>query len=94
MLHKALLTSFKESPDSNNLYNILVKQDSGTLFSIMHDGIQKFGMELNGVIIRTLSIDMSVVNVPWMLKDIYRGSMNADKLVFHLISVIGSVRHL
>ena len=60
----------------------------------MHDGIQKFDMELNGVMIRTLPSNMKVTVVPWMLKEIPSGSLNAEKLVTHLIDVIKSVKPL
>ena len=59
----------------------------------MHDGI-KLGMELNSVMIRTLSSDMKVSVVPWMLKEIPGGSLNVEKLVTHLIDVIKSVKPL
>ena len=86
---KALLTSFQLSTAEKNPYNILKSND---LYSFMHDGIQKFGRELNGVFTRTLSLDMEVLNVPWSLSEIEGGSLNSEKLVTHVFEVIKSVK--
>ena len=51
----------------------------------MHDGTQKFGKELNGVILTEMS---NIVNVPWELKEGWGGSLNAEKLVDHIITTI------
>ena len=91
---RAILESFKEGPDILNPYNILFKQPSGKIFSLMHDGIQKFSRELNGVMVRTLSEEMDVITVPWKLTEIEGGSLNSDKLVDHLIRMIGSIHPL
>ena len=40
------------------------------LYAIMHDGTQKFGKELNGVILTEMS---NIVNVPWELKEGWGG---------------------
>ena len=50
----------------------------GKLYSIIHDWIQKFTRELNGVIARTTSHGMDPVTVPWSLTEIQGGSLNAD----------------
>ncbi len=87
---KSILTAIQESLEKNNPYNIFTHQSD--YYSIMHDGIQKFRMELNGVILRTIDTDLEVLNIPWMLKEIPGGSLNADKLVIHVMNVIGSIR--
>ena len=85
----ALLNTFrKDTQNKGNPPNILHDQHCGKLYSIMHDGIQKFRKELNGVFIRTLSKTLSIVNVPWVLKEIEGGSLNAKKLVDHIIATI------
>ena len=88
---RALLASFKQSTDVGNPYCTL-RSKSGDWYSIMHDGIQKFRKELNGVHIRTLSADIEVVNVPWMLTEIPGGSLNNEKLIHQLFNVMKSVR--
>ena len=60
----------------------------------MHDRIQKFGKELNGAFIRTLSETSNIVNVSWALKEIEGGSLNAKKLVDHVIATIISIHPL
>ena len=54
----------------------------------MHGGIQKFGKELNGVFVRTLTEDVKIVNVLWVIKEIKGGSRNAEKLIDHVIETI------
>ena len=60
----------------------------------MHDGIQKFAKELNGAYLRTLSSSTTstISLVPWSLTEILRGSLNAKKLVSHLIHLISTIR--
>ena len=59
----ALLITFrKDTQNKGNPYNILHNQHCGKLYSIMHGEIQKFGKELNGVFIRTLSETSDIVN--------------------------------
>ena len=91
LVHEALLRSFKKSTDPENPYHVLLREDRGEFYSLMHDGIQKFGMELNGVIVRTINNDIDVVNVPWSLKMIEDGSM---KLVVHMLKTIASLENL
>ena len=59
----------------------------------MHDGIQKFAKELNGAYVRTLSSSTTstISLVPWSLTEIPRGSVNAKKLVSHLIHLISTI---
>lgn len=90
-VHQALVTSFRESEDADNPYHRFANMEND-FYSIMHDGIQKFKMELNGVIIRYATSDLDVVNIPWKLKEIPGGSMNADKLVTHLFNIIHSIQ--
>lgn len=63
------------------------------MYSIMHDETQKFQLKLDGVLIRTLSTNL-VANVPWMLKKIPGGFLNAENLTNHLLDVIKSVKPL
>ena len=60
----------------------------------MHDRIQKFVKELNGVFIRTLTETSNIVNVPWAMKEIEGGSLNAEKLADHIIAAIISIHPL
>ena len=78
----------------DNPYNILKNQHSGKNYSIMHDGIQKFSKELNGVFVRTLSEHIEIVNVPWALKEIKGGPLNVEKLVDHVNETIISIHPL
>ena len=59
----------------------------------MHDGIQKFAKELNGVYVRTLSSSTTstISLVPGSLTDIPRGSLNAKKFVSHLTHLISTI---
>ena len=50
-------------------------------------------MEINGVMVRSLSENFSVTNIPWALTKIPGGSMNASKLFNHTMSFISSVQH-
>ena len=61
-------------------------------YSLFNDGIQKFNMELNGVMIRTLDHNFDIVNVPWGLTKIPGGSMDHQKLVSQIISMVNSVQ--
>ena len=64
----------------------------------MHDRIMKFTRELNGLFIRLLQSQaekgLSVVNLPWCLTEISGVSLNSDKLVEHIISIISPVNPL
>ena len=59
----------------------------------MHDGIQKFAKELNGVYVRTLSSSTTstISLVPGSLTDIPRGSLNPKKFVSHLTHLISTI---
>ena len=93
----ALLETYQNGTETGNPY-AAVKGYNGKYFSLMHDGIQKFGMELNGVFVRVASYSsdvnesVEVLNVPWGLKKIEGGSLNAEKLVFHLINIMNIIR--
>ena len=69
---KALLTSYRESPDPQNPYFIIKNGSHAKYYTLTHDGIQKFSHELNGSYIRTVNIedDIEVKNVPWALTEI------------------------
>ena len=60
-------------------------------YSIFNDGMQKFTMELNGVMVRTLRENFKVTNTPWALTKIPGGSMNASKLYNQIMLIISSV---
>ena len=83
-----------EGEEETNPYNMFIHQESGNFYSIMHDGIQKFGMELNGVILRFATPELDVVNIPWKLTEIPGGSLNANKLINHLFNIIFSVQQV
>ena len=51
----------------------------------MHDGISKFGSELNGTFIRCLNKDNHPVPVPYSLKKV-KGGLNAFELSNKLIN--------
>ena len=81
------------SPTKLNQAPYTALRDSlGKFYSIMHDGIQKFLKEFNGVFIRTLDSEFDIVNLPWALTNIPGGSMDHSKLVHQLISVITSIK--
>ena len=58
----------------------------------MHDGIQKFCKELNGVFVRSLSSSSLPVNISWSLTEIEGGSLNENKLVRHIICTIIEIK--
>lgn len=90
---KALLSSYRTSDKENNPYAAL-KSHNGKFYSIMHDGIQKFAKELNGTYVRTISSTNQIATMPWGLTDIEGGSLNAEKLVTHLIKTIAQIKPL
>ena len=61
----------------------------------MHDGVQKFSHELNGVFLRTVCIDddgLQIVNIPWGLTEIQGGSLNSKQLEKHLLKTIANAK--
>ena len=92
-VQSAILEAYKGVKSDANPFMAL-NGHYGRFYSIMHDGIQKFSMELNGVFIRALfskTEDISVVNIPWSLTKIPGGSLNTEKLINHLFKTIKSV---
>ena len=87
----ALLDSYRQSNEENNPYQQL-RSFNGKYYSISHDGIQKFSKELNGVYVRTLSGKSLPVHMPWSLTEIPGGSLNAKKLVKHVINTIADIK--
>ena len=67
----------KDAQNKGKPYNILQHQHYKKLHLIMYDIIQKFGKKFEGVFIRTLSETSNIVNVPWALKEVEGGSLNA-----------------
>ena len=57
-------------------------------FNIFTDGIQKFGLELNGSYAQTADNELQVTNVPVSLHSIKGGSMDRHKLAVDLMNVI------
>ena len=65
-VQSAILEAYKGVKSDANPFMAL-NGHYGRFYSIMHDGIQKFSMELNGVFIRALfskTEDISVNNIP------------------------------
>ena len=91
---KALLTSYRESPDPQNPYFIMKNGSHAKYYTLMHDGIQKFSHELNGSYRRTVNIedDIEVKNVPWALTEIPGRSMNTAKLMTNIVKQTSIVR--
>ena len=88
----ALLRSFQNSTSTSNPYNCLLQQESGKWYSLMHDGIQKFSKELNGVMVRTLTEEFDISTVPWRLVEIPGGSLDSEKLTVHIVNMIKSIQ--
>ena len=62
----------------------------------MHDDIQKFSKELNGVFLRTIDdyseeSSYNITNISWAITEIEGGSLNAEKLISHVLKVIAAV---
>ena len=89
----ALLKSYQNDTGKTNPYQDL-RSYYGRFYSLMHDGIQKFAKKFNGAYVRTLpsSTTSTISLVPWSLTKIPRGSLNAKKLVSHLIHLISTIR--
>ena len=90
----AILNTFKEidSTSTNSSPFSVLRGPFERNYSIFNDGIQKFGMELNGVMVRALDENFDIVNVPWKLTEIPGGSMNHCKLVSQIVSIVNSVQ--
>ena len=91
-MQDAILKSYVES---NSSPNAALRGEYGHYYSIMHDGIQKFSHELNGVFLRTISLSddgIKIVNVPFSLTEIPGGSLTHQKLIVHLFQIIGLIR--
>ena len=50
----------------------------GKYYSIMHDSIQKFSQELNRSMIRSVSSNNNVVNVPWSFTNIETSDLSCN----------------
>lgn len=85
-----LLRAYKQLNRSDSPYNSL-RSSFSKYYSVFNDSIQKFSMELNGVMIRTLNDDLKITNVPWALTEIDGGSMDANKLCCQVLSMISSL---
>ena len=88
---KAILDAYMNSSLSPNQ---ALREVYGKYYSIMHDGIQKFSREFNGVHLRTVQLNdqgVEIVSVPWSLSEISGGSLNATKLCIHLWEVMSGI---
>ena len=61
--------------------------------NVSNDDIQKFSVELSGVMIRTLNDDLKITNVPWALTEIDGGFMDATKLCSQVVNIISNVNN-
>ena len=71
VIEKAVLNGYKTCNSTKNLYAAL-QNYHGKYYTIMHDWIQKFSKELNGVFIRTVNCNeesslYEIGNIPWGL---------------------------
>ena len=77
---KAVFQGYKSSKTDNNPYDAL-----------MHDAIQTFSWELNGVFKNYWWLfwraSHTITNIPWALTEIERGSLNTTKLISHVLKV-------
>ena len=92
-IHAALLESYKHlttSAINKTLYKPFLNGDCN--FSIFTDGIQKFGLELNGSLARTADEELQVTKVPVSLHSIKGGSMDRHKLAVDLMNVINNIK--
>ena len=93
-VQQGIITAYKElkspTPVNRAPYVALKDDPFGKYYRIMHDGIQEFCKEYNGVFIRTVYSDLDVVNLH--LTSIPGGSMDSTKLVKQLFSVIADVK--
>ena len=92
-MQKALLEAYKElcnTVHNSSPYKAL-RGPFAKWYSIFNNGIQKFSMELNGVMIRTLDENLTITNIPWALTKIPGGSMDSDKLCSQLLLQIQCV---
>ena len=65
-MQSAIFEAFKENNDDKSPYAMLSKH-YGKYYYIIQESIQKFPQELNGSMIRTVSSNDIIVNVPWSL---------------------------
>ena len=87
--HKISLPNFTALCVFSNLYFYLFF--TGKLYSIIHDGIQKFSRELNGVMTQHTTPAMDPLTLLWSLTEIQGGSLNASKLCGHIFNKMKSI---
>ena len=83
----ALLESYRQDDDEENS-----KTPRSIWEILLHDCIQKFNKELNGISIRSFFSAWNPLNIPWSLTEIEGGSLNAAKLVRDIIQTISQVK--
>ena len=72
---------YRQDEDEENPYKLL-QSPFGKYYSLLH----------NGVFIRSLSSAWNLLNIPWSLSEIEGRSLNASKLVQHIIQTISQVK--
>ena len=86
------LMAYKQLNRSDSSYNSL-RDSFAKYYSVSNDDIQKFSVELNGVMIRTLNDDLKITNVPWALTEIDGGFMDETKLCSQVVNIISNVNN-
>ena len=82
--------AYKQLNRSDSPYNSL-RGSFAKHYSVSNDGIQKFLMELNGMMIRTLNDDLKITNVPQAQTEIDGESMDTNKLCSQAVNIISNV---
>ena len=84
--YEAILKAYKKNPDSK--YSIIKK---APYWGIMHDGIQKFSIEYNGMLLQTINPETyDLVLVPFCLMKMH-GGVNAYDNVKSLMNAFGEL---
>ena len=89
-VQKALLISYQTSNGDENLYAAL-KSHNRKFYSTMHNRTQKFLKELNDYVCTMSPNNSKIVLMPRAMSKI-SGSINAEKLVAHIIQMIRQVK--
>ena len=87
--HKISLSNFTALCVFSNLY--FYPFFTRKLYSIIHDGIQKFSRELNGFMTRHTTPAMDPLTLPWSLTEIPGGSLIASKLCYRIFKTMKSI---
>ena len=87
--HKISLSNFTALCVFSNLY--FYPFFTRKLYSIIHDGIQKFSRELSGFMTRHTTPAMDPLTLPWSLTEIPGGSLIASKLCYRIFKKMKSI---